>query len=294
MKIFSSSSVFVIKSRPKLLLIRGLGHSGTTILDLALGANPDVMGLGEAARLLRPPKITDAHDGPYRLRNDMRFKRVCSCGSVAAECSIWGEYLEWLRLNDDLSMDQKVLKLFDSDSVSGSEFWYIDSYQDDLSMLRLPIDSFDLRVIHLVRDIRSWLPRRVKSDRSKGKHFSSFRNAFRWIYVNQKFSKVFRRSSVPVLCVGYEELALQPELTLRLICQWLGLDYSARMLSPGLYSKSHILLGNRVRQQVNRNQQIVYDASWLRDSNFGFSTFLFSIPLVSQMHRNLVYSNNIL
>lgn len=40
------------------------------------------MGLGEAARLLRLPEIADAHDGPYRLRNDMRFKRLCSCGSV--------------------------------------------------------------------------------------------------------------------------------------------------------------------------------------------------------------------
>ena len=192
----------MIKSRPKLLLIRGLGHSGTTILDLALGANPDVMGLGEAARLLRPPEITDAHDGPYRLRNDMRFKRVCSCGSVASECSVWGEYLEWLRLNDDLSMDQKVLRLLDSDSRSGGDFLYVDSYQDDLSMLRLPIDLFDLRVIHLVRDIRSWLPRRVRSARSQGKHFSSFRNAFRWIYVNKKFSNVFRESGLPVLRVG--------------------------------------------------------------------------------------------
>ena len=284
----------MIKSRPKLLLIRGLGHSGTTILDLALGANPDVMGLGEAARLLRPPEITDAHDGPYRLRNDMRFKRVCSCGSVASECSVWGEYLEWLRLNDDLSMDQKVLRLLDSDSRSGGDFLYVDSYQDDLSMLRLPIDLFDLRVIHLVRDIRSWLPRRVRSARSEGKHFSSFHNAFRWIYVNQKFSNVFRRSGIPALRVGYEELALRPEITLRLICKWLGLDYNVQMLSPGLYSKSHILLGNRVRQQGDRNQQIVYDGSWLADSNPCFSSFLFSVPLVAKMHSSLVYSNNLL
>ena len=284
----------MIASRPKLLLIRGLGHSGTTILDLALGANPGVMGLGEAARLLRPPEITDAHDGPYRLRNDMRFKRVCSCGSVAAECSIWGEYLEWLRLNDDLSMDQKVLRLLGSDSRSGGDFLYVDSYQDDLSMLRLPIDMFDLRVIHLVRDIRSWLPQRVRSARSEGKHFSSFRNAFRWIYVNRKFSNVFRKSGVPVLRVGYEELALRPEFTLRLICQWLHLDYTQQMLSPGLYSKSHILLGNRVRHQDDRNQQIAYDASWLRDSDSGFSAFLLSLPFVTQMHRDLVYSNDVL
>ena len=161
-------------------------------------------------------------------------------------------------------------------------------------MLRLPVDLLDLRVIHLVRDIRSWLPRRVRSDRSEGKHFSSFRNAFRWFYVNQKFSNVFRRSGVPILHIGYEELALRPELTLRLICQWLDLDYTQQMLSPGLYSKSHILLGNRVRQQDDKNHQIVYDASWLRDGCLGFSSFVHSLPLVAKMHRDLVYSNGIL
>ena len=66
------------------------------------------------------------------------------------------------------------------------------------------------------------------------------------------------------------------------------------MLSPGLYSKSHILLGNRVRQQGDRNRQIVYDASWLRDGCLGFSSFVLSLPFVAKMHRDLVYSNNIL
>ncbi|MEL0265555.1 MAG: sulfotransferase, partial [Synechococcus sp.] len=33
--------------RLKLLLIRGLGHSGTTMLDLGLGAHPQIIGLGE-------------------------------------------------------------------------------------------------------------------------------------------------------------------------------------------------------------------------------------------------------
>jgi len=66
------------------------------------------------------------------------------------------------------------------------------------------------------------------------------------------------------------------------------------MLRPGLYSKSHILLGNRVRQQSDRNQQIAYDASWLRDSGLGFSAFLFSLPFITQMHRDLVYSNDAL
>ena len=284
----------MVRSRLKLLLIRGLGHSGTTILDLALGANPSVTGLGEAARLLLPPRSSDAHDGPYQLRSDLRFKRLCSCGSVASDCSVWGEYLEWLRLNDGCSMDQKVLKLLGSSDCLSDDSWYVDSYQDDLSMLQLPSALFDLRVIHLVRDIRSWLPGRVRSDRGKGKYLSSFRHAFRWVYVNNKFSNVFQRSGIPVLRVGYEELALRPELTLRLICEWLGLEFSTQMLSPGTCSKSHILLGNRVRWQGDRNQQIAYDGSWLAGSNPSFSSFLFSIPLVAKMHSSLVYSNNLL
>ena len=284
----------MVRSRLKLLLIRGLGHSGTTILDLALGANPSVTGLGEAARLLLPPRSSDAHDGPYQLRSDLRFKRLCSCGSVASDCSVWGEYLEWLRLNDACPMDQKVLKLLGSSDCLSDDSWYVDSYQDDLSMLQLPSTLFDLRVIHLVRDIRSWLPGRVRSDRGKGKYLSSFRNAFRWVYVNNKFSNVFQRSGIPVLCVGYEELALRPELTLRLICEWLGLEFSTQMLSPGTCSKSHILLGNRVRWQGDRNRQIAYDGSWLAGSNSSFSSFLFSVPLVAKMHSSLVYSNNLL
>ena len=39
-------------AEPGLLLIRGLGHSGSTILELALGAHPQVIGLGEAVRVL--------------------------------------------------------------------------------------------------------------------------------------------------------------------------------------------------------------------------------------------------
>ena len=55
----------MIKARKKLLLIGGLGLSGTTILVSLWGVNPDVMGLGEAARLLHSPGISDKHDGRF-------------------------------------------------------------------------------------------------------------------------------------------------------------------------------------------------------------------------------------
>ena len=49
--------------RPRLLLIRGLGHSGTTILDLALGAHPSIIGLGEAVRILERPQVDELDRG---------------------------------------------------------------------------------------------------------------------------------------------------------------------------------------------------------------------------------------
>ena len=81
-------------ARRRLLLIRGLGHSGTTILDLALGAHPQLVGLGEAARILERPAAGDEHRGPAQLRGDLRFERRCTCGAVAAECPVWGPLLE--------------------------------------------------------------------------------------------------------------------------------------------------------------------------------------------------------
>ena len=38
--------------KQKILYIAGLGHSGSTILDLSLGSHPDITGLGEIYTLL--------------------------------------------------------------------------------------------------------------------------------------------------------------------------------------------------------------------------------------------------
>ena len=72
----------------KLVLIRGLGHSGTTILDLALGAHPKVVGVGEAARILSRPKLGEEHRGPAMLRGSHRYERRCTCGAIAAACPV--------------------------------------------------------------------------------------------------------------------------------------------------------------------------------------------------------------
>ena len=97
----------------KLLLIRGLGHSGTTILDLALGAHPLMLGIGEGVRILRKPAAGEELRGPARLREELRHQRLCTCGLTAAQCPVWGNVLEWLPQNDHLRLSDKLRYLLD-------------------------------------------------------------------------------------------------------------------------------------------------------------------------------------
>ena len=72
----------------KILLIAGIGHSGSTILDMALGCHPAVVGLGEVSKVLRTPLEA--------LRGGRYEHSLCSCGSKARECEFWRPLLPWL------------------------------------------------------------------------------------------------------------------------------------------------------------------------------------------------------
>ena len=102
---------------------------------------------------------------------------------------------------------------------------------DDLSLLSLRVTNL-ISIIHLVRDIRSWLPGRIKASRREGLPFSRIRGAARWIHVNNKFSRVFNASSLH-LRMGYEEF-YYPELCLRMVCKWIGVPFCDNMLSRAL------------------------------------------------------------
>lgn len=66
--------------RPLIIYIAGYGRSGSTVLDIALGATCDnAVSLGEAVGLPRSSK---------------RKRLGCSCGAAYSECSVWSECLE--------------------------------------------------------------------------------------------------------------------------------------------------------------------------------------------------------
>ena len=278
----------------KLVLIRGLGHSGTTILDLALGAHPKVVGVGEAARILSRPKLGEEHRGPAMLRGSHRYERRCTCGAIAAACPVWGPMLRWLDDHDDQPLPIKMKHLMEI--VAGLEGiapeLIVDSYQDDFV---LPLDhesGLNRSLLHLTRDVRSWVHSRSRSARDRGTWFSDLRPLIRWVRINTRHESLLNRSQAPLFRLGYEELALHPRHHLERVCEWLNLDFCDSMLQPGSYSSSHILSGNRVRFDSIRARQISYDGDWLSRPS-GLAQFALLNPQIASLNRRLVYSSGL-
>jgi len=277
--------------KPNLLLIRGLGHSGTTILDLALGAHPRIAGLGEAARLLEP-RPEDARLPPVLLRGELRFKRRCSCGQPASDCPVWGPYLEWLIVHDDLSMFAKAEKLLEtlavaSDASGQPLAWAVESTQSDRLWPTLSLEGSEVRVVYLVRDVRSWCNSHC---RKTGR--PAVLALTRWAMQNRRMERFLRKSGLPVFQLGYEELALAPVKALTSLCQWLSLDFDEAMLHPLKHTTSHVLVGNRARKRAS-SAAIRYDGAWLGSAS-GLIQAAPMLPFIGARNRRCVYGNGFL
>ena len=279
-------------NRPKLLLIRGLGHSGTTILDLALGAHPSIMGLGEAVRILERPRPCEAQRGPAQLRGNLQYERACTCGKLASDCPVWGPLLRWLPDHDDWPLKLKLKHLLATLPSADQPLWVVDSSQDDRLLPFWIENDLEIRVIHLTRDVRSWVHSRSRKERQQGRWLPGLRPLLRWWRLSARDSHRFKALGNRVLRLGYEELALHPDVALRRVCAWLQLPFVEYMLQPGDYSTSHVLSGNRMRFDPSQRQRIQYDSSWMQAAS-GLTNLALWIPALSRLNRRLVYSGSL-
>ena len=280
-------------TEPGLLLIRGLGHSGSTLLDLVLGGHPSVIGLGEASRVLLSA-LADSSVGCQL--NDWReqYTQPCTCGLMIDQCPLWSRFFLGSPVDKSLSFLDQFSRLISP--LSGpSTKWIVESYQSDKMLLDYSRTGRNVRVIHLTRDARSWThseARRGVSRYGRGRSVG-WRGLQRWMRVNRQLEKELRSSSLQYFKLGYEELALAPEATLKLLCDWLGLDFFPGMLRPEDSSRSHIIAGNRMRYLAGKRNRIVYDGAWLASNSLSVRASLL-VPGVASLNQRLVYSNNLL
>ena len=138
----------------KVIYIAGLYHTGSTLMDLTLGNLPNVIGLGEIYKGLVSG-----------------FEKKCSCGKDIGDCSFWGEVNNKLIENSNLDIQEKYnLVISNFQDNFGGDFILVDSSKchpfdifpnkfarsmQGLDYL-IKIENIDLKVIHMVRDVRSW------------------------------------------------------------------------------------------------------------------------------------------
>ena len=265
-----------------LILVTGLDHSGTTILDMALGVSPQITGLGEALYMLGAGEkvtATRAFSG-----GDLASVE-CTCRQSAANCAFWSQGSALFR---DYSIGKTFPALHDIAMARFPETRFVlDSSPSSWRYLD-QLDEFDLRVIRLTRDVRSW-----SASYRKRRKAGTIRSYRRWMSRNKEITRVLNEKALDVFRVGYEELALRPEDTLQRICDWLGVAFLPQMLQPGAHSGSHIVEGNVAGKSSVLSASIRYDGSWMAAPGHPFIEGLL-MSLCKRQNNALVYRNKVI
>jgi len=268
--------------QPRLIFIASLGRSGSTLLDLLLGANPRIAGLGEVWKTLRL-----AGEDQHR----------CTCGQPGLECPVWGEVLKRRRADPDLPMGESYRQVIERARVAHGDGLVLVDSSKDLPVLRevAGIMQKRFRVLFLLKDVRAYAASAADASHDpaatavKGAlRRSSFLRALQWYQRNRAFADYLREMGLTFMQLGYEELCFRPELILGKICEFAGVPFDATMLSPTT-SNSHILRGNPMRWDATRRRAIIYDNRWFYRPRI--QMLAATLPFVFSWNTDNVYRN---
>jgi hypothetical protein len=254
----------------KIIYIAGLGHSGTTLLDMSLGTLPGVIGLGELKTIL-DDRTREHH-----------YTSVCSCGKKASECAIWSRVPAlFSSTHQQVERIEAVHALLEEHY--GRPIVLVDASKNSYAYLGELQRKHDLRVVFLTRDVRSWSYSRHLSTGKPVVYFVA-----RWFLENLKLRRSFRKMGIAPLWAGYEELALYPEYLLQKIAGFCGLVYDADMLHPAK-TNSHIISGNVARVDPEKRSGWKYDARWMLSTRILLLSPLFAC--LQRLQKKFVYSH---
>ena len=300
----------------KVLYIAGDGRSGSTLLDRLIGAYPGVFSCGELGNLLQSMNSADEY---------------CACSERARECLFWhGVMLEWSAAVPGFSQDEyrmlqqryerlrSLFRPFNDLSFRGRRFARYAEYTlalfkaiADLSRAGVIVDSsksparalalsrvpgLDLRMLHLVRDVRGVayslrIPYREHPKEgpfANVKRRSNLRFVCTWALVNYFCERVRTKLAHPILFIRYEDYTADPDMLLTGVANLLGvprIDYEAG--AGHLLEQGHQIAGNVIR--MGPVQKIAPDENWR--SYFGAfmqrGMYLLVLPLMRRYRYRL-------
>jgi hypothetical protein len=269
---------------PTVVYIAGSGRSGSTILERALGEMACFVNVGELIDLFR--------------RVAPRAER-CGCGLIFPECPFWAavgaqafggwepqhvasvhdlqrriarqRHLPQLlalphsgrRFRGDLARYGQIhASLYRAIAAQAGAAHIVDASKWPVQALALARAGIDVRVIHLVRDLRGVVYSLTKQDVTRPHtvhetdlmwHYSPANAAFRWALC-QSETELLRRCGLPVTRMHYEDFIRQPQLSMEKALTGLGLpprppDLAHIRGRHIVLGRSHGLSGNPSRFQ---------------------------------------------
>ena len=262
------------QSKPKVIFIASLSHSGSTLLDLMLNAHPDVVSVGEVKQLRRYGRSTRA-----------RGRRAgCTCGAQSLGASpVWssvsaisesrtGRSLNELNVEDyaDVtSFDRDNVLLFNAISETTNKRYIVDSSKHVLRLeLLIRNQELDVFPIFLIREPEGQIWSCLRKNRKYAKLGKSAAGLLgltkRYVGTNRRIHKLVRH--LPHAVVRYEELALNPEKALRALMERLGLSFNPSQLQWAIQER-HNVGGNNMR--FGKSSELTLDDHWRKKLSLG-------------------------
>jgi len=232
---------------PTVVYVAGVGHSGSTLLDLLLSSHPAVASVGEAAGLRRNPGAR------------------CACGAPdRSACAFWQKVEQRVRdavgvplarldvLDEGPAFAAHNRALFEAVAAISGRPVVVDSSKSARRLRGLlSTPGLEVRPVHLLRD-----PAAVAwSQRRKGR--SSLRSAWHWRRRTAAVRQALRHR--PHVQLHYDALVGNPTSALARVLAPLGLQ-STRDQLDWAGRERHDLGGNRVR--FSRESAIQPDQAW--------------------------------
>jgi hypothetical protein len=266
---------------PIVIYIAGSGRSGSTLLERVLGEMPGFVNVGELIDLFR--------------RTAPRGER-CGCGLAFADCPFWksvGQYafsgwegdelaslhalqirvarqrhvprlvaMRWAGRHfraDLAAYGSNYASLYRGIAAESGARYVVDASKWPVQALTLSRAGIDVRVIHLVRDVRGVTYSQSKQvarphaiDHSDNmSHHVPAEAAGRWLAV-QGQAELLRSCGVPVTRVRYEDFVRRPQAVVTAALAGLGLPCDGTQLAhirgtSVVLGSSHGLSGNPSR-----------------------------------------------
>ena len=269
----------------KIIYIAGSQHSGTTLLSIILGGHSRLVSLGEVLQLL------ERKGEGFLLSN--KLEDDCSCGARVKDCAFWGKVSTRLHAGPagDLGQRYHIVREVFMEQFGPAPV-IVDSSKSLPYLKSLAgTQDIDVDVIHITKDARAHCISQIDNATRKGKKRSKrnpHRQMRKWYRNNLAISQLLDTQQLRYFRLGYEELSLYPDEMVPALCDWLQLDYEPCMLELSPHH-SHVVHGNRMREQEEKNSSIRYDNRWFFRSEW-LLPYLLSAR-TRRLNTRLVYHN---